>query len=326
MHPALSVILLTTLIGVGQGLFLALFTGQVYDLATLLDAHPTPAFFSLGSLIALLFLVLGLVASFFHLGHPERAWRSIAQWRTSWLSREVLALPLTLGLIALYGLTHFLGWTQPLFVLGEVRIDATLLIGIAATLFTFGLFVCTGMIYAGLKFLQEWHSPLTVVNFTLLGIASGFTLAAAISAWMNNGLLFFYGGWAVVAISLGLLSRGASLVRNGSIKHKSTPQSAIGIRHTHIQQKAMGFMGGSFNTREFFPGAGLPALGRVRNSFLILTFPLPLILLALSFLEQGPSILPLAAFGVQYLGLLAERWYFFAEARHPQNIYYQSVA
>jgi DMSO reductase anchor subunit len=29
---------------------------------------------------------------------------------------------------------------------------------------------------------------------------------------------------------------------------------------------------------------------------------------------------------VQYLGLLAERWYFFAEANHPQNIYYQAMS
>jgi DMSO reductase anchor subunit len=32
------------------------------------------------------------------------------------------------------------------------------------------------------------------------------------------------------------------------------------------------------------------------------------------------------AFPVQYLGLLAERWLFFAQARHPQNLYYQTVS
>jgi len=29
---------------------------------------------------------------------------------------------------------------------------------------------------------------------------------------------------------------------------------------------------------------------------------------------------------VQFAGLLAERWYFFAEARHPQNLYYQAIS
>ena len=36
MHPAFSVVFLTTLIGVGQGLFLALYTGQLYSVAKLL--------------------------------------------------------------------------------------------------------------------------------------------------------------------------------------------------------------------------------------------------------------------------------------------------
>ena len=72
MHPAFSVIFLTTLIGAGQGLFLALFTGQLYGLAQLLPAQDD-RFYALGSLIALALLVGGLIASFFHLGRPERA-------------------------------------------------------------------------------------------------------------------------------------------------------------------------------------------------------------------------------------------------------------
>jgi DMSO reductase anchor subunit len=40
---------------------------------------------------------------------------------------------------------------------------------------------------------------------------------------------------------------------------------------------------------------------------------------------NGEMALLAAAFGVQYLGLLFERWYFFAQANHPQNLYYQVV-
>lgn len=97
MHPAFSVIFLTTLIGVGQGLFLALYTGQVYSLANLLPAQDSTAFYGMGSLLSMIFLIAGLVASFFHLGHPERAWRAATQWRTSWLSREVIVLPAFMG-------------------------------------------------------------------------------------------------------------------------------------------------------------------------------------------------------------------------------------
>ena len=325
MHPAFSVIFLTTLIGAGQGLFLALFTGQLYALAQLLPPQGDQ-FYALGSLIALALLVGGLVASFFHLGRPERAWRAASQWRTSWLSREVIVLPLVMALVAAFGLTHWLGWTQPLFTLGEsLGVDATLLIGILGTLASFALFVCTAMIYASVKFLEEWHSPLTVANFTFFGISSGFMLAAAYSAVLGNELVGFYGTWAVVATVLALITRGLSLMRNARLKHKSTVQSAIGVRHRAVVQKAQGATGGSFNTREFFHGASPATVRGVRLAFLILVFPLPIALIAVAYGLASP-LLPIAAFAIQFLGLMAERWYFFAEARHPQNLYYQSVA
>jgi DMSO reductase anchor subunit len=82
MHPAFSVIFLTTLLGVGQGLFLALFSSQAYSVVDVLPAQ-SGNFYALGALIALLFLIGGLIASIFHLGHPERAWRAATMWRTS---------------------------------------------------------------------------------------------------------------------------------------------------------------------------------------------------------------------------------------------------
>ena len=174
MHPAFSVIFLTTLIGVGQGLFLALYTAQVYAVVGLLPAQDR-LFYAYGSAIVVVFLIAGLVASFFHLGHPERAWRSAAMWRTSWLSREVIVLPAMIGGSMIYGLLHFLDWE--LGVIGittSVPGDLSLLVGAGTVVVAFALFLCTGMIYACIKFLQEWASWLTVVNYTLFGMASGF--------------------------------------------------------------------------------------------------------------------------------------------------------
>ena len=330
MHPAFSVIFLTTLIGAGQGLFMALVTGQVYSLANLLDPQDSVTFYAMGSGLALVLLGLGLVAAVFHLGKPSyfltRAWRGITQWRTSWLSRELIALPAFMLLVAMYGGAHYLGLTQPwLVVKGQLPIDATLLLGTLGVLFAIILFVCTAMIYASLRFLQEWHTPLTVANFILFGLASGFTLAAAFSAWSGVALVGFYGIWAVIFTALAAITRGFAMYRNTRIKHKSTLQTAIGVRHTKIRQKSMGFMGGSFNTREFFHGAGAATLGAVKLFFLVMVFLVPVVLLAASNALES-AYLPLLAFAAQYVGLMAERWYFFAEARHPQNLYYQSVA
>ncbi len=325
MHPAFSVIFLTTLIGAGQGLFLALYTAQVYSQFRFLPQQHIELFYAWGSALAVVALILGLFASFFHLGHPERAWRAAAKWRTSWLSREVIVLPVAMLLIAAYGAAHYFGFTRPLYVMpGGSKIDLTAILGLLATGAVFLLFICTGMIYASLKFLQEWHSPLTVINYILLGSASGFLLATALAAWMNNGLAGFYAGWALLLTLVAAIFRIAALMRNRRLRPKSSPRSAIGVRHAVIEQKTQGAMGGSFNTREYFHGKSAAFFKRIKQIFIVLTFVLPIPLLAIVFFKPLYAI-AVAAFAIQYLGLLAERWYFFADANHPQNIYYQSI-
>ena len=277
MNPAWSVILFTTLAGAGQGLFLAAFATQ------------GPAHFVL---IALVLTAAGLAASFFHLGRPERAWRTAAMWRTSWLSREVIVLPLFMVLALVFYLTNspVAGWL--------------------AVLACAALFVCTAMIYACLQFLQEWASPLTLLNFALLGIASGLTLAAALDP--------SYSLAAILATVAAGMARAASLYRNARLRPRSTVQSAIGIDHPQIAQKAQGAISGSFNTREFFHGRGPLALRNVKWFFLVAAFFAPPLLLLAGW--------PAPAFAVQFCGLLAERWFFFAQASHPQNLYYQAVS
>ncbi len=325
MKPAFSVIFLTTLIGAAQGLFLALFTAQSYVLFGLLPQQNEHTFYAHGSLVALVFLTGGLLASFFHLGRPERAWRSAAKWRTSWLSREVIVLPAFMGAIFLYGLAHLADWKLVLATLESgVVIDASVVLGVIGTILAFALFVCTAMIYASLPFLREWHSPLTVINYILLGGASGFSLAAAFAASGAPELMRFFAAWAFIITLLGFVSRSASLARNRRLKPKSTVQTAIGIKHPQIVQKSSGFLGGAFNTREFFHGKSPSVLRSVKWGFIMAAFVLPALLLAAGLWANVPAALPLA-FAVQYPGLLAERWFFFAQANHPQNIYYQAV-
>jgi len=322
MKPAFSVIFLTTLLGAGQGLFLALFTHQSYALFGLLPMQ-SDAFYGYGSLLALLFLGGGLIASFFHLGRPERAWRSATQWRTSWLSREVIVLPAFMGIVLLYAASHLVGYRPEVVTLPSgFLIDLSLVIGVAGTLLAFALFICTGMIYACLRFLREWNSPLTVINYILMGGSSGFILAAFYSAWAAPVQADFFVGWAVIITLLAFAGRAASLVRNASLKPKSTMQTAIGIKHPYIVQRSMGSMGGTFNTREFFHGKSRAFLRAIKPFFLLLAFVIPLALLALGLFT--PVLLGFA-FILQYVGLMAERWFFFAQANHPQNLYYQTI-
>ena len=321
MRPALSVILLTTLIGVGQGLFAGLYTVQVFERIGLIQGPTGPLFYPVGSAFALAFLAAGLGASFFHLGRPERAWRAVAMWRTSWLSREVIVLPAFMACVFLYGVGHYLGWARS----APGGVDATLIVGAIGMALCLLLFLCTGMIYACLKFLQEWHTPLTVINYLLFGSASGLMLAAAYAAFVEPGLVRFFAGWAAVFTLAALVGRGASLIRNARLKPRSTLQSAIGVKHPRIVQASQGFLGGSFNTREFFHGASSAVMRSVKWLFLAAVFPVPLALLATGSIGGAPGWLA-AAFLVQYAGLLLERWFFFAQANHPQNLYYQRVS
>jgi sulfite dehydrogenase (quinone) subunit SoeC len=322
MKPAFSVIFLTTLIGAGQGLFLALFTHQSYALFGLLPMQ-SDAFYGYGSALAVLLLVGGLIASFFHLGRPERAWRSATQWRTSWLSREVIVLPAFMGVAFLFGVSHMSGYRPEILTLrGGLLIDLSVVLGVAGTMLAFALFVCTAMIYACLRFLREWHSPLTVLNYILMGGASGFTLAAFYAALAAPSQTNFFVSWAIIITFLAFAGRSASLARNARLKPKSTIQTAIGMKHPYIVQRSMGLMGGSFNTREFFHGKSEAFLRTIKPTFLILAFLAPLVLLAP--FTSSPWLLGMA-FILQYLGLLAERWFFFAQANHPQNLYYQTI-
>jgi DMSO reductase anchor subunit len=325
VHPQFSVLFLTTLIGAGQGLFVALVAVETGVLFELLPPPHRPWFYFYGSLIAFLFTGAGLLASFFHLGRPERAWRSAARWRTSWLSREVIVLPAFMGAALLYAVVHFLHLGEAVATLPSgAAIDSTLVVGLAGVVLACALFVCTGMIYACVAFLREWATPLTVVNFVLLGCASGFALAAAYATSAAPALVRFLAAAALIFTLLGLASRVASLVRNARLRPKSTLQTAIGIKHPRIVQKSQGFMGGSFNTREFFHGQSALVFRSIKWFFLLSAFALPALLL-LAGLAGAAKATIIVAFGVQYVGLVAERWYFFAQSNHPQNIYYQAI-
>ena len=302
MRPAFSVVFLTTLIGAGQGLFLALFAGLLRNVPD--------RFLVVGSAISIALAALGLLASFFHLGRPERAWRSAAMWRTSWLSREVIALP------------AFVAGAAACFLFpGHLFLETAVLALCLA------LFLCTAMIYACLRFIEEWAQPLTVVNFILLGLSSGSVLASALAALAGEQrALALAAPLALVVTLVAWASRTAAWRRNAALRHRSTLQSATGIASARLAQTSMGMSAGSFNTREFFHRASAAALRRIKGIAIVLGFALPALLIAGVIVGVLPELACVAALVAQAPGLIADRWLFFAQAKHPQNLYYQVVS
>ena len=311
MHPAFSILFFTTLAGTGQGLLVLL------ALALLLGVPMASGFVLVAIGLAPALLLAGLAASFLHLGHKMRAWRAVLMWRTSWMSREVILLPAFISLVALWWLVLAGGGMGSL---GRVLLPALVVLGAVA------LWYCTAMIYACLRFIEEWAHPLTIVNFILIGLSAGLVLGCALAGLSGEqALLRATGPWAFAVTWLAWATRRLSLRRNSLLRHKSNLQSATGIRSERLVQKSMGMSAGSFNTREFFHGASAAALRHVRWGFQMLAFGLPVLLMGWGLVNAGAWPWLLAAL-LQAPGLLAERWLFFAQAKHPQNLYYQTVS
>ncbi|MCW5223080.1 DMSO reductase [Verminephrobacter aporrectodeae subsp. tuberculatae] len=307
MNPAFSVVIFTTIAGAAQGLVVVLALARLAGMAV------GPSFISIALIVAEAMLLIGLGASFGHLGRPERAWRAAMMWRTSWLSREVIVLPTFIAIVALWWLALRNG------------IDGALL-PLAAIVVALLLWYCTAMIYACLRFIQEWAQPLTLVNFTLIGLSSGLILASAMAVpWSQPQLLRVTGPAALAVTVIAWITRTLALRRNASLKHKSTLQTATGIRAPNLVQQSMGMSAGSFNTREFFHHAGLLALKNVKLALIVLGFALPTALLLWGVMAASGLAFVLALL-VQVPGLVADRWFFFAQAKHPQNLYYQVVS
>ena len=311
MRPQFSIIFFTTLAGMAQGLlfFLALINLEA-------PVFSAPFISMLALPVSFILLTLGLVASFFHLGHPERAWRAAMMWRTSWLSREVIALPAVMLLTAMTFLYINSG-------IVPTWLWAAVIIG------TLALWICTAKIYQCIRFIQEWSHPSTLTNFILLGLSSGgLLLEFLLLVWNDPNTplgISLISGVNFILLFLALNLKLWIWRRNQKLKPKSNLASATGIKGNNIRQTSMGFMGGSFNTREFFHHQTHRVISNIRKIILLMVYIGPMVLLAFSL--SSPSISQVAiALLIHYIGLLAERWMFFAEANHPQNLYYQRVS
>ncbi len=293
MHPAPSVILFTTLSGLGFGLmfFLGLGLPEVTGKVAFV-------FYAIAYALA----VGGLLASTFHLAHPERAWRAFSQWRSSWLSREgccAVAALLTMGAYAVGAI--FLGthWT----LLGAL--GASLSLG---TVFT------TSMIYAQLKTVPRWNMvPLTPALFLTLSLAGGALLAGQEDQAMGllalaglTLLAYWHQGDRAFAEAGTTLGSATGLGPRGDLRAFEPP-------HT----------GTNYLLREFVYVVGRKHATRLRAIGFGLAILLPLICLSLPVSGLLAKHL-LAAFAVlsHIAGVAATRWLFFAEAEHVVGLYY----
>ena len=215
MHPAYSVILFTTASGAGYGLLVWLAVFGELGLAPI-----TLEFGLTGFVLALGLVSIGLLSSTFHLGRPERAWRAVTQWRSSWLSREgvaALATYLPAGVLAL-------GWVFFGRVSGAYLLAAILTL--AGALLTVW---CTGMIYASLKTIPAWHQPLVAPLYLMLGLATGallFDLMLRVWGAASGSMTALAA--ALLAISLGMKLAYWKAIDHGDQTHSAESATGLG--------------------------------------------------------------------------------------------------
>ncbi len=311
MHPAYSVILFTTAAGAGYGLLGWLAAGVLLGAVA-----PTGAFAATALVLALVLVTTGLLSSTLHLGRPERAWRAMSQWSTSWLSREgVLALatyvPAGIWLLAAL-LAPGLWWIV------AAMLALASLAGAIATVWA------TGMIYQSLPTIRAWSEPLVAPVYLVLSAATGGALLVLLQG-LNGGPI----AAAAVVAALMLIASGVLKWlywhRIGSAPRTWTAEAATGLGGIgRVRPLDPPHTQPNFVMREM----GYRVARRHAKKLRLLAFgvgflaPAVLLLLALS-LPRAASVVAvaLAVLGAG-LGVLVERWLFFAEAEHVVTLYY----
>ena len=310
MHPAFSVIFFTVSSGAGFGLFALLYLADVLKLGGGLSGEQVAA----TGAIALFFIIAGLLSSVAHLANPKNAWRAFSRFRTSWLSREgvfsVAFFPFAFGYLVL-------SW----FAAPSLEV-ARLAVGGAATLLAWITIFSTGMIYASLKTIRQWNTPLVPANYLAMGHASGALMLLAVAAWAGLALQPF-ASIAASFLILGALLKAIYYFWIAEPGASASIQTATGFTRAQVKLLDTGHTHGTFLTEEFgFQLARRYALA-LKVFVFVAGFILPLALLG-SVAGQPSLLLGSLITGLALLGLVAERWLFFAEARHVVNLYHGS--
>ncbi len=310
MHPASSVIFFTVASGAGYGLLILLGVGGA------LGWLPSDRWFGATAFgLSLAAITFGLLSSTFHLGHPERAWRAVSQWRSSWLSREGLASLITY----VPALVFAVAWV----FLGRNN-GAWGLFGLIAAAWAAITVYCTGMIYASLKPIQRWHNGYVVPCYLALATMTG-------ALWLN-ALAHLFGlssdGLTLLAIATLVIGWPIKLAYWRFIdgtRSESTAETATGLGHLgkvrlfeapHTEENyLMREMGFRIARRHAY---------RLRAFATVFAFVLPFLLTALTLGLVQPVAGTAAVLAAIFVmpGVLIERWLFFAEAKHTVTLYY----
>ncbi|TWI01755.1 DMSO reductase anchor subunit [Luteimonas cucumeris] len=318
MHPALSVIFFTTLSGAGYGLLVWLGVSVMMLQSRGGMASPLVSLQLIATGLALVLVTIGLLCSLGHLGKPQRAWRAMSQWRTSWLSREgVLSLLTYLPALAMLWLL----WR------GVRTPDAAALLVVVAiltTLLALATISCTAMIYASLKPIPAWTHPLVLPGYLLFALHGGAALLFLLMLWKLPGDIAAAGLSKILAV-LGVLAGLLKLLYWRETDRGTLPTrgAAVGLPGREVEVFERPHTQANYLTREMVFVVAREHAQALRWLALALFAGVPLLAaLVLSLWPKvGGLLFPLTVVAI-LAGTFVERWLFFAQARHMVSQYY----
>ena len=308
MHPSKSIIFFTVFSGTGYGIILCL---SYFAIMTDIDFNNN---FKLSIIVlSFIFISSGLLSSTLHLGHPERAWRSFSQWRSSWLSREGLAALLTFLPLILFYLSWYLGKSSFNFFLHTS--SALCLI----TIF------CTGQMYATLKTIPAWNNKLVTPIYIINAISMGALTIYCLSRFYEIEISYLY-HVTLISLTLCLFFKISYwyLISKGG---KSSVNSATGLsKRNKISLFEGPHTGANFLTTEMINKIKNEKANFLRLSFIVLTCILPIYMI----IQESTLIIDIFILKLSFLiififalgGMLIERYLFFIQAKHVVSLYY----
>lgn len=312
MHPALSVIFFTTASGAGYGMLVVF---SIIFGFNLLPVNQNVGIAGLG--LAFLLVTSGLLSSMLHLGHPERAWRAMTQWRSSWLSREGVMSIVTYGPWALLAYVWILD--------GPAQLG--LPSALAAAVLAVVTIYCTAMIYRSLATVHQWYNGWTVGLYIILGVMSGAIWVGAILA-LAGGITGAYLAFCLVALLIGWRVQRYYWHFIDTTEHPITPQMATGLKGESVRLMEGPHTEENYLMQEMGFKIARKHAEKLRRLVHIFGFGLPLALIFVGYILGGPVAIAttlVAALSMSF-GIVVSRWLFFAEAKHVVTLYYGAQA
>ena len=320
MKPAFSVLIFTVTSGAGYGLLLWMLFSQLglyLSYGETVDLHELIG----GGLLGLVLVTVGLLSSTLHLANPKNAWRAFNRFRTSWLSRE--------GVFALMFYPAFLTYVYLVWSQNGTITAAAMVAGLLAMIIAVLVNISTGMIYASLKPIRQWHKPLTTPIYVLFSLMSGALIYLALNAVTHGHISYDLSHGYLILAAITLITKwryfasigkpaGATINTATSLgnEDKQAGKSQAAVRLLDAGHSAETFL-----TNEFGYDAGAMKLMKLRKMMWLLAFVIPAITVVLGahFQFNGAAFFAIA---ICFAGLLTERWLFFAEARHVVRLYH----